>query len=215
MSVTRDLFGSEISSNAAESFSSGLKGRFNEAQLKDDHQLQDATYRVTRVVDGRLVDEDGASAARHQLPAAGRLHRRLPGRHRPLEQGDREGRHRLPPHAAAQGLLTAASAEFAGHRISPSGMLLSHAEWAAQQDRWLPGEADLAFIGSLMKALRRAGPLRELDRAAADGHQPAAGRLRVRAHRLSERTGGPPPFGGAVSRASAAGPMPARISGPH
>jgi benzoyl-CoA 2,3-dioxygenase component B len=31
MSVTRDLFGSEISSNGAEAFSSGLKGRFNEA----------------------------------------------------------------------------------------------------------------------------------------------------------------------------------------
>jgi benzoyl-CoA 2,3-dioxygenase component B len=52
MSVTRDLFGSEISSNAAEAFSAGLKGRFNEAQLNDDHQLQDATYSVTRVVDG-------------------------------------------------------------------------------------------------------------------------------------------------------------------
>jgi benzoyl-CoA 2,3-dioxygenase component B len=57
MSVTRDLFGSEISSNAAEAFSTGLKGRFNEAQLKDDHQLQDALYTVTRVVDGKLVDE--------------------------------------------------------------------------------------------------------------------------------------------------------------
>jgi benzoyl-CoA 2,3-dioxygenase component B len=34
MSVTRDLFGSEISSNGAEAFSSGLKGRFNEAKLK-------------------------------------------------------------------------------------------------------------------------------------------------------------------------------------
>src|SRR5512134_3710383 len=59
MSVTRDLFGSEISSNAADAFSAGLKGRFNEAKLGgDDHVLQDATYAVTRVVDGRFVDED-------------------------------------------------------------------------------------------------------------------------------------------------------------
>src|SRR5574343_344661 len=59
MSVTRDLFGSEISSNGAEAFSSGLKGRFNEANLKgDDHVLADATYSVTRVVDGKLVQED-------------------------------------------------------------------------------------------------------------------------------------------------------------
>ena len=58
-SVTRDLFGSEISSNAAEVFGAGIKGRFNEANLKsDDHVLQDATYPVTRVVDGKLVVED-------------------------------------------------------------------------------------------------------------------------------------------------------------
>src|SRR6516225_1106507 len=58
ISVTRDLFGSEISSNAADAFSSGIKGRFNEANLKsDDHVLQDATYPVTRVVDGKLVVE--------------------------------------------------------------------------------------------------------------------------------------------------------------
>src|ERR1700727_1681666 len=43
-SVTRDLFGSEISSNAAEVFGAGIKGRFNEANLKEeDHVLQDAT----------------------------------------------------------------------------------------------------------------------------------------------------------------------------
>jgi len=58
MSVTRDLFGSEISSNAADAFSSGLKGRFNEAKLAgDDHVLANATYGVTRVVDGKLVGE--------------------------------------------------------------------------------------------------------------------------------------------------------------
>ena len=56
MGVTRDLFGSGISSNAAESFSSGLKGRFNEARLTgDDHERQDATYDVARVVNGQLV----------------------------------------------------------------------------------------------------------------------------------------------------------------
>src|SRR5271157_5065348 len=58
ISVTRDLFGGEISSNAAEAFSSGLKGRFNEANLKDDHVLTDATYPVERVVDGKIVVDE-------------------------------------------------------------------------------------------------------------------------------------------------------------
>src|SRR5580693_5370857 len=58
-SLTLDLFGNEISTNAAEVFGSGIKGRFNEANLKgDDHVLQDATYPVIRVVDGKLVAED-------------------------------------------------------------------------------------------------------------------------------------------------------------
>ena len=69
ISVTRDLFGSEISSNAAEAFSSGLKGRFNEANLTDDHVLQDATYAVTRVIDGKLVPE--------QVPALRAINARL------------------------------------------------------------------------------------------------------------------------------------------
>ncbi len=104
MSVTRDLFGSEISSNAAEAFSSGLKGRFNEANLKDDHTLADATYPVARV--SRRQDRRGADAgaARDQRAAARRLYRRLPGRRRPLEQGDREGGNRLQVRPAAQGL---------------------------------------------------------------------------------------------------------------
>ena len=64
-SVTRDLFGSEISSDAADAFGSGIKGRFNEANLKgDDHLLQDATYPVTRVVDGKLVVEQARACVR-------------------------------------------------------------------------------------------------------------------------------------------------------
>ena len=104
MSVTRDLFGSEISSNAADAFSSGFKGRFNEANLKgDDH-----------VAAGRDLRRDprcrwqtrgrgaGSRAPRDQQQAARRLHRRLPGRRRPVEQGDREGRNRLQVRSAAQ-----------------------------------------------------------------------------------------------------------------
>ena len=66
--------------------------------------LQDATYPVTRVVDGKLVVEQEPALRAHQLAAPRRLHRRLPGRDRPLEQVDREGRSRLQVRPAAQGL---------------------------------------------------------------------------------------------------------------
>src|ERR1017187_1624779 len=43
-SLTLDLFGNEISTNAANAFHAGLKGRYREDRLKDDHQLINATY---------------------------------------------------------------------------------------------------------------------------------------------------------------------------
>ena len=38
-SLTLDLFGNEISTNAANAFNAGLKGRYREDKLTDDHQL--------------------------------------------------------------------------------------------------------------------------------------------------------------------------------
>src|SRR5258708_8364411 len=53
-SVTLDLFGADQSSNAATFYASGLKGRFDEAKLADDHRLRGDTYEILEVNDGRL-----------------------------------------------------------------------------------------------------------------------------------------------------------------
>ncbi len=151
MSVTRDLFGSEISSNAADAFSAGLKGRFNEAGLTgDDHQLQDATYAVTRVVDGKLVVED--------VPALRAINCRLLDDYIADCQGGIDRWNKVIEKAGINFRFTQPHkgfnrriGEFGGHRISPAGELLSEAQWAAQQGGWLPNEADGAFIQSLMK----------------------------------------------------------------
>src|SRR5258708_7088050 len=45
-SVTMDLFGSDVSSNAATFYATGLKGRFEESRYSDDHLLKDQTYPV-------------------------------------------------------------------------------------------------------------------------------------------------------------------------
>src|SRR3989475_8929828 len=68
-SVTLDLFGSDVSSNAANFFASGLKGRYRETALRDDHVLTEATYAVCEVGDGRLVDRE--------VPALSALNERL------------------------------------------------------------------------------------------------------------------------------------------
>src|SRR3954451_23671054 len=50
-SLSLDLFGSEVSTNAANSFNSGLKGRFQETKIQDDHKLDHAIYPVLKLVD--------------------------------------------------------------------------------------------------------------------------------------------------------------------
>jgi benzoyl-CoA 2,3-dioxygenase component B len=57
-SVSLDLFGQELSTNGANYFTSGLKGRFHEARLDDDHRLLDATWPVNLPKDGVIVVEE-------------------------------------------------------------------------------------------------------------------------------------------------------------
>ncbi len=68
-SLTLDLFGNEISTNAANAFHAGIKGRYREDRLKDDHLLEGTTYPVLRLVDGKIqnVDAPALSALNMRL----------------------------------------------------------------------------------------------------------------------------------------------------
>ena len=157
ISVTRDLFGSDISSNAAEAFSAGIKGRFREASLKgDDHVLQDATYPVARVVDGKVAVED--------VPALRAMNARLLDDFIAECQGGVDRWNRtvakfgidfkfVQPHKGFNRRI----GEFAGQRISPAGEVLTEAQWQAQSGAWLPSDDDMKFIGSLMKPCHERG----------------------------------------------------------
>src|SRR5271163_3647558 len=68
-SVTLDLFGADVSSNAATFYSSGLKGRFEEGRIDDDHLLRDAVYPV-------LKPEGGGFTA-GEAPALNALNEKL------------------------------------------------------------------------------------------------------------------------------------------
>ena len=89
-SLSLDLFGSEVSTNAANAFNAGIKGRFHETKIRDDHRLTSSTYPVLKMVDGviRRGRRAGTDGAQHA--AARRLHARLRKRHRALEQDHRE-----------------------------------------------------------------------------------------------------------------------------
>ena len=68
-SVTADLFGADLSSNAATFYATGLKGRFSESRIADDHVLTEATYPILNASSGQILTE--------QAPALNALNERL------------------------------------------------------------------------------------------------------------------------------------------
>ena len=73
--------------------------------------------------------------------------------------------------------------EFKDVHVSPAGSLVDEATWNRGKSQWLPSKDDGDFIGSLMTAGHRAGPIRQLDRPAAHRHRQQAGRFRIREDR--------------------------------
>jgi benzoyl-CoA 2,3-dioxygenase component B len=148
-SVTLDLFGADQSSNAATFYSTGLKGRFEETKMHDDHVLKNDKYTVLNVVDGKLVEKE--------VPALVSLNERLRndfledslrgvGRwNKVLERNGIPFRLQLPHKAFNRRI-----GSFAGVRISLDGRIISEAEWAANVCHWLPTEEDRVFVASLM-----------------------------------------------------------------
>src|SRR5215212_5145822 len=62
-SVSLDLFGAETSTNAANYFAAGLKGRFQEHRRADDHRLTEATRTVPTLVDGAVGEREAPALA--------------------------------------------------------------------------------------------------------------------------------------------------------
>jgi benzoyl-CoA 2,3-dioxygenase component B len=149
-SLTLDLFGNEISTNAANAFHAGLKGRYREDRLKDDHQLESGTYPVLRLIDGQIKNEDA--------PALSALNMRLRDDYvvdcnvgvsrwnKVIEQ------HGIPfqiklPHVAFHRHI----GEFSDIKADVNGNILSDAEWTSRRAEFLPSDDDREFIEGLMQ----------------------------------------------------------------
>jgi benzoyl-CoA 2,3-dioxygenase component B len=148
-SVTLDLYGSEISSNAATYYTTGLKGRYGETNLADDHVLTSDPYSVQEVASGQVVTR--------QVPAVTALNARLRDDYIREIQAGLERWNRIPerfgllfrfalPHVGFHRKI----GSFAGQHISPQGQLLTEGDWQGQAPHWLPDAADHAYIASLM-----------------------------------------------------------------
>ena len=148
-SVTLDLFGAEVSTNAATSFTSGLKGRFHETEIDDDHRLHLDSWPALRFEDGafRRISVPSLNAINERLRDAfiadveigiGRLNRVLRNLDVDFEIAI--------PHVAFNRNVGL----FAGLDVTPRGEVIDPATWQRRQHEWLPNDADRAYVSSLM-----------------------------------------------------------------
>jgi benzoyl-CoA 2,3-dioxygenase component B len=155
-SVSLDLFGAETSTNAANYFAAGLKGRFHESERHDDHRLHTDTTGVPAVDGDRIVDTS--------VPALSALNETLRRDFtddcaRGVERWNRTlaevGATLQLPHAGFHRQVGV----FAGHEVSPAGELVTADAWAARRQEWLPTDDDRAFVASLMKPVTEPGKM--------------------------------------------------------
>jgi benzoyl-CoA 2,3-dioxygenase component B len=148
-SVTADLFGSDVSSNAATFYTTGLKGRYREAKIADDHQLKDRAYAVLAAQNGALVESEA--------PMLNALNEKLRddfmkdstggvGRWNRTIQKHGIDFKLAVPHKAFHRQI----GSLAGLKVSPAGRVVSEAEWNNKVCDWLPSAGDAAFVKSLM-----------------------------------------------------------------
>jgi benzoyl-CoA 2,3-dioxygenase component B len=148
-SQSLDLHGSEVSSNAANYFTNGLKGRAEEDKYKDDHVLNDDIYLLD------VVDDNGRPAKR-EVPMRNALNEVL----RDWYVDDcRSGIERWNKRVQAHGVdfefylpdrkFNRQIGIFSGLHFDPSGHPVSPAEWERRKGEWLPAAKDNEYLKSI------------------------------------------------------------------
>ena len=155
-SLSLDLFGSEVSTNAANAFNAGVKGRFQETKIEDDHRLEHTTYPVLKLVNGviRRVDEPALTALNMRLrdDYTNDCAKGLLRWNKIISTEGVDFKFELP-HVAFHRMI----GEFKDIQATPTGELIDDATWNKRKDEWLPSQADGDFIASLMKSETEAG----------------------------------------------------------
>ncbi|RBI83862.1 benzoyl-CoA 2,3-epoxidase subunit BoxB [Rhodosalinus halophilus] len=154
--LSLDLFGQEVSTNAANAFNAGIKGRYMESRIDDDHKLQDATYEVTTIEDGQIkrIAAPALTAINMRLrddytrDAAGGIKRW----NKIIEKAGVQFELKLPHEGFNRKIGV-----FANQLIDPEGNFVTGAEYDAKVNDWLPTHADGDFIQSLMKPVYEPG----------------------------------------------------------
>jgi benzoyl-CoA 2,3-dioxygenase component B len=154
--VSLDLFGGEISSNAASFFASSLKGRAKEESYPD-HLAIEGTYGMEVPIP---TGNGGVSGFKHEdVPLRNAMNeilrdeyvedaqRGLDKWNRAIEEAGFATRLRLPHRRFHR-----ASGIYAGLHFDVDGNPITKEEWESRKGAWLPTEADELYVKSLMTA---------------------------------------------------------------
>src|SRR3982751_5081577 len=152
-SSSLDLFGSEISSNSASNFASGMKGRPDEATY-DDHVLRDKTMKL------------GTPEGEQEVPMLNALNEVMRESYlKDCEIGLKRW-NRMIERAGHALRLSLPSSRFrrqigpwAGQPVDTHGKLLPREEYERRLEDWIPSERDRAFVHSLMHKVIEPGKM--------------------------------------------------------
>jgi benzoyl-CoA 2,3-epoxidase subunit B len=148
-SLSLDLFGGEISSNAASFFATGLKGRAKEDEHAEHSALTD-TYAVEVVKDGKISREDvPLRNAMNEVLRDGYVadcQRGIDKWNRALEGMGISFRFILPSRRFHRHIGL-----YADVFATPAGDLVTQEEFDQKRDSWLPRESDKLYVQSLMQ----------------------------------------------------------------
>lgn len=148
-----DLFGSEISSNAAMSFASGIKGRPDEGRY-EDHLCNNATYDVD-TPEG--IEKVNLRNAMNDVTRGAYV--------KDCEIGIKRW-NMMIKRAKHDVTLSLPSTRFnrtigswANVPTDPNGQKISQADFDKKKSNWLPTESDQSFIRSLMQCVNEPGKM--------------------------------------------------------
>jgi benzoyl-CoA 2,3-dioxygenase component B len=152
-----DLFGSEISSNAANFFRAGLKGRAYEEKL-EEHRALEAIYALEVPQESRLsVDEIPLRNAMNEVLRDEYIKDNQKGIEYWNRICAREGvdfRFALPHRRFHRSVGI-----YAGRRFDLEGRPIDEATWSQKVADWLPTPEDKAYVKSLMVGVHERGKI--------------------------------------------------------
>jgi benzoyl-CoA 2,3-dioxygenase component B len=154
--LSLDLFGSEISTNAANTYSAGVKGRFWETKIKDDHILKNDTYPILEYNNGKIIKKQESALLSLNMRLRDDYTKdtsvSMKRWNRTIEDFQINFEMSLPFEGFNRKIGT-----FINATISPSGEILSEEAWNKEKYKFLPSKDDNVFIESLMKPVLEPG----------------------------------------------------------